>query len=231
MNKATRNGILILVILAGIFLVTRLQQNQFKSKSTRLFSGQPENIHKVLIQSGNDALELVKISADSWGISGNDTLVMRENRISNLFENVLTVEKGSLVSKNPERWNVYSVDDSAGTHLGLIDAGGKTLGYYVFGRSKSDYAHNYVRIQDEPEVYLTTANVIYHLSTSETFWGEVPKSDEPEDSTRTAENISNESDRTSPVELKLPGDNDSTMGTIELPAAPATENEDSSKSE
>ena len=67
------------------------------------------------------------------------------------------------------------MDDSTGTHLAIINSKGKTIGYYVFGRSKSDYSRSYIRIGDDQKVYLVDQNVTYMLSTRETYWGEKPK--------------------------------------------------------
>ena len=135
-------------------------------------------MNRFLIQNKTDAIELSR--QDSvWVISGNDTLVIKSQSIDNFFDKVLLVEIGTLVSKNPEKWSKYSVDDSTGTHLALIDVEGNTIEYAVFGRSKSDYARNYVRTHKDPQVHLTNTNILHYLSTSLTYWGEAPKP-EPE---------------------------------------------------
>ena len=51
------------------------------------------------------------------------------------------------------------------------------MAYYIFGRSKSDYSRAYVRIWNDPTVYLADENVLYMLSTKVTYWGEKPKED------------------------------------------------------
>ena len=179
MNKGIRNSIIVLVILmAGYFFISS-KQSSLVTQSSSIFDGNTELISKVLIQSSNDAIELSKLG-DSWEISGNDTLVILQNRIDNLLNTVLSVNRETMVSQNPEKWDKYSVDDSSGTHLALLDAEDNTIGYFVFGRSMSDYSHNYIRLQGDDNVYLTDSNVIHHLSTVVTFWGEVPKIDEPE---------------------------------------------------
>ena len=71
----------------------------------------------------------------------------------------------------------YSLDDSTGTHLALINSKDETVGYYIFGRSKSDYSRSYVRVGDDPKVYLADQNVLYMLSTRVTYWGEELKED------------------------------------------------------
>jgi len=99
--------------------------------------------------------------------------------MDNLFDKVLKVNKGTIISENPEKYGKYSVDDSTGTHLAVIDSKGETVGYYVFGRSKSDYSRSYIRIDNDPKVYLADQNVTYMLSTQETYWGQKPKVEVP----------------------------------------------------
>ena len=61
----------------------------------------------------------------------------------------------------------------------MINSNDKTVGQYIFGRSKSDYSRSYVRIGNDPKVYLADENVIYMLSTKESYWGEKPKENIP----------------------------------------------------
>ncbi len=191
MNKNWRNGIILIVMLVIAYFANSYFQNKYTTRSSEIFSGNPEDVYKVLIQSAGNAIELSK-EADTWVISGNDTLVMRQNRIDNLLTSVLQVNRETLVSNNPDNWSKFSVDDSTGTHLALIDASGSTIAYYVFGRSKSDWTHNYVRVEDDYEVYLTDSNVINHLSTQATFWGEVPKPPEVPDMSGNADTTTTE---------------------------------------
>ena len=114
-----------------------------------------------------------------WKISGNDTLEIKPQSMDNLFEKVLKVNKSTIISENPEKYSKYSIDDSTGTHLAVIDFNGETVGYYIFGRSKSDYSRSYVRIGDDPNVYLADQNVTFMLNTRETYWGEKLKEEIP----------------------------------------------------
>ena len=57
----------------------------------------------------------------------------------------------------------------------MINLKNETIAYYVFGRSNTDYSRSYVRIGNDPNVYLTDQNVTYMLNTQETYWGEIPK--------------------------------------------------------
>ena len=178
MTKNLKIALISLALLAVVYFINQRGQSQYSSQSSQLFSVNAENVSRFLIQNKTDAIEL-SLQDSIWVISGNDTLVIKSQSIENFLDKVLMVETGTLVSKNPDKWSKYSVDDSTGTHLALIDAAGNTMEYAVFGRSKSDYARNYVRTHKDPKVYLTNESILHYLSTSPTYWGELPKP-EPE---------------------------------------------------
>ena len=178
MTKNFKISLIVLVVLTGVYFLNIRSQGKLESTSTAIFTYDPEDVFKILIQMGEEAVELARVDT-LWRISGNDTLVTKPRSIENLFDKVLKVNRGTIISENPEKYDKYFVDDSTGTHLAVINSEGKTVGYYVFGRSKSDYSRSYIRIGDDPKVYLVDQNVIYMLATRETYWGEKPKEDVP----------------------------------------------------
>lgn len=180
MNNPLKNVVIIAMVLVGLYFLTNYNQNANLTKQDVLFSGNKSDIAKVLIQSGESAIQLEKQDT-VWSIAGIDTLVIRQNRIDDLFDKVLEVKRTTIRSKKESYWINYSVDDSTGTHLILLNSSDNTVGYFVFGRSKSDWAHNFVRLRNENEnkdvlknVYETSESVIHLLNTSETYWGEKP---------------------------------------------------------
>ena len=174
MTKNLKVALILLIVLIGIYLLTIKSQGKYESTSIAIFTDDPEDIFKVLIQQGQEAVELARVDT-MWKISGNDTLITKVRSIENLFDKVLKVNQGTIISENPDNYGKYSLDDSTGTHLAVINSKGETVGYYIFGRSKSDYSRSYVRVGDDPKVYLADQNVLYMLSTKETYWGEKPK--------------------------------------------------------
>ena len=176
MTKNLKISLIILAILLTILFISQNRQLNYNSKSSKLFTIDKDDIVRFLIQNKSDAIELSK-NDSVWTISGVDSLEVKQQSIDNFFDKVLLVETSTLVSKNPEKWLKYSVDDSTGTHLALIDSEGNTKNYAVFGRSKSDFSRNYVRKQQNPEVYLTSSSVLHFISTSPNYWGELPKLD------------------------------------------------------
>ncbi len=174
MSKNSRKNVVLIVVLSLLIVIKVLNDRSNQTPSELIFKGDIEDVHKILLYKGNESVELVKEN-DQWVIFGNDSLMVRENRIDDFFNKVLNTKKETLVLDNKERWHVLSVDDSLGTHLELYNNNDKKVGYYVFGRSSKDWKHNYVRIGNESNVYLTDQNIVNNLNPRATFWGEKPK--------------------------------------------------------
>ncbi len=165
--------------LIVLFLVTHSMQSKYTTRTDRVFPEEVSKIHKIILQAGEDQLLLAKEDT-SWTLADHDSLTLRPDRLQGLFDRVLIVRKETLVSVNSENWSKYSIDHTTGTHVRLYDREGDLITHAVFGRSMSDWAHNYVRVGDHPEVYLTDTSVIYLLTPSPTYWGEAPKPPEPD---------------------------------------------------
>jgi len=162
-----------LVLLTGIYIYNQnVQQSHIVSDSS-IFSGNPEDIHRVLITEGENSLELVR-SDTTWRISEADTLLIKENQIKNLFDRLLTVKMEMLISRNETKWEKFGVDDSLGRHLQVFDDKDTKLIHYIFGNAGQDYQHNYIRDSNSSEVYRTNDNVYFLLNSSTTYWGKPP---------------------------------------------------------
>ena len=162
-----------LVLLTGIYIYNQnVQQSHIVSDSS-IFSGNPEDIHRVLITEAENSLELVR-SDTTWRISQADTLLIKENQIKNLFDRLLTVKMEMLISRNETKWEKFGVDDSLGRHLQVFDDKDKKLIHYIFGNAGQDYQHNYIRDSNSAEVYRTNDNVYFLLNSSTTYWGKPP---------------------------------------------------------
>ena len=159
-------------VLIVLFLITNSRQQKYTTKTDRIFPEETSKIYKIILQSGEGRVVLSKQDT-SWTIVDHDSLTLKPDRIQVLFNRVLTVQKETLISTDSGNWSKYSVDDSTGTQIRLYNQKGDLVASAVFGRSLSDWSHNYVRIDDRPEVYLTDTSIIYLLTPRSNYWGEV----------------------------------------------------------
>ena len=103
MTKNLQIALIVLVVLIGVFLLNQNFQSKLDTVSVVIFTDDPENIFKFLIQKGEEAIELARVDT-MWRISGNDTLEVKSRSMDNLFDKVLKVNRGTIISEN----NKYS---------------------------------------------------------------------------------------------------------------------------
>ena len=178
MTKQLKIGLGLLCLLAILLILSNISQKKNKSSYNNIFNHDASQVAKIIIQSADEAIEIAKIDT-TWKISGNDTLLVKDRSISNFFNEVLTVQRGTIVTKNPKKYFKFSIDDSLGTHVALINHSDKTIGFFVYGQSKTDYGRGYIRFKNDENVYLTNKNISYMLNTSPSYWGEAPSQDVP----------------------------------------------------
>ena len=170
-----------IVVLLGIYALLQVRESGYATPSGAVFPDQTDGIYAVEMIAAGDSLTLEKKDL-AWTIVGHDTLKVRDHRLTALFDQVLKVSRETMMTRNADNWAKYAVDDSAGTHVKVYDAKGELQTHAVFGRSSTDWARNYVRIGEGPEVYLTDQSIVYQVSTDATFWGEKPPKPAPADS-------------------------------------------------
>ena len=172
----TRNMKILLAILGVIvilYFISQSGQKKHQAQSNDVFSIVMEEVYRFDVQK--DSLYIALQRKDTtWQITGNDSLLIQENRINDVENKILTIKRESVVSKKPSKWKSFNVDDSLGTKITFYGFNDEVLGEAIFGRSKSDWQRSYVRLIDEDNVYMTNDNVINSLQMRPTFWGKKP---------------------------------------------------------
>ena len=98
MAKNLQIALIVLLVFIGLFLLNKSSLSKHKSSTEAIFSNNPEDIFKFLIQSGEQAIELARVDT-IWRISGNDTLEIKPQSMDNLFKKVLKVNKIKIIQK------------------------------------------------------------------------------------------------------------------------------------
>ena len=170
-----------------MFFLLRLHFNKIHRLRSTLFRRDPlkaiQSFQKVFDAFRQNLLSQSELISLQQKELNRIKQMVNKNEIESIYQLADMVDIYPLYQnwKKEANWINYSVDDSTGTHLALIDASDNTVGYFIFGRSKTDWAHNFVRVRSDNEskdvlknVYETSESIIHHLNTSVTYWGENP---------------------------------------------------------
>ncbi len=177
--KQWRTPAVILVLLAAIYLLTRVGEARHTTSVDTVFDLNKDNVGRIVIVVDDEVAELVR--RDSlWVLAGYEDREVRQWRLTSFFTNVLTVHRESVISGNPEKWSTYGVDSTAGRQVAVYDLGGDLAGRLVVGRSATNYQTSYIRLADENDVYLTDKSIYHFLSADTSYWLEPPPKPEEE---------------------------------------------------
>jgi len=182
MNKSLQYLIISFGVLLLLYFINASQQTRYKSSTESIFNVGENDIDKIFLKDPNgDALTLIK-SDTLWSIVNHDSLVTKNRQIDQFFEKVIGGKYDMLVSKNPNKWRKFGVDDSSGKNLSLYNGNDEIISV-IFSNKGQDYSHNFYRTRGKDEVYRTSENIFYMLNTRPTYWGNKPKI-ESSDSTK-----------------------------------------------
>jgi len=177
MTNSLKYGLTSFAVILLLFLYNQRSQNSYNVSTVEIFGGNVEKISRIKITENNNTLELSKTDT-IWTISGNDSLVIKNNKVDDIFNKILKTKREVLITSKEEKWNKFGVDDSTGKHFILYDEGNNELLHVIFGNKGQDFQHNYIRKEKSNEVYRTDSNVFFMLNTTPTYWGDFPKKDE-----------------------------------------------------
>jgi hypothetical protein len=147
-------------VLLLIYLILKLTGgNQERSFDPEIIAIDTSVVARIVVDpSGdNEPFELNK-DASGWNIQvGSKVYEANAGSIRSFLGSLQKVEAERIVSKNPERFADYSVDDSLGTTIQIFGAGSDKLVDVVAGRFNFNQATrsgiSYLRLSAEEEVY------------------------------------------------------------------------------
>ncbi len=149
---------IIFFVLLGLFIARKTifqpTQRSFKQELTAYDSA---NIDKVTVQVAGATTTILEKKGDIWQASnGQQTVTAKTSSVDNLIKELSNLKTKQLVSRNPEKWTTYEVDDSKGKIINLYANNKKVAGLHI-GRfnfnQQTRSGVSYARLSDEDEIY------------------------------------------------------------------------------
>ncbi len=160
MNKKTLVYLLVLVVLAAIFFISKIDTK--KEKRFNFFVADSNSVARMEIISQTDTLFLAK-EGEEWKIVAPVIWKLQDGKIKKIMESVLTAETSSIpVSENLASLEKYELTDSLATHFKTIDGSSNVLDDVLVGKSSNSNVTP-VRKIDSNKVYLLETNIGYNI--------------------------------------------------------------------
>lgn len=154
-----------LLWFAVVFVVLGALYYFLESPGGKKKAGEPEELIPGFSKDRVAAIEIkspdqsglrLTLQAGLWQVhSDNQTYAADVAAIEKLIETAAGLSAGTVVSKNPEKFEAFEVSGGKGVAVKMLDASGETLAGFVVGKSGPDIFSTYVRIEGTDRVFLS----------------------------------------------------------------------------
>jgi len=164
--------IIVLVVLVGLFLVSRAfrQKRSSGTLKTELVQIDTSRVNTILLYPGAEQGEEITFTrtGTDWTVQKEDLVVPADNYgIKSMLTELNNLAPERLVANNSNKWGDFGVTDSLGTRV-IMKEGKKTVADVMIGRFDYQPTQNpyggyggnqgtgltFIRLTDEPEVYV-----------------------------------------------------------------------------
>lgn len=168
----TFKKVLIVFVILLIFIIIVEQPGSEASKrkkSSKFFIPKlvPEEVLK--IQISKDAEKIILEKKDGkWRIANGRQFPSDVNKVTNFIKSLHSLKQTSLVSRNPDRKEIYFVDEKNGSHIEIWDLKNRNIADFYSGKYLAD--GQFLRRTDESNVFQTTPTLALFLLMDKDGW-------------------------------------------------------------
>ncbi len=166
MNKKNTISIVVLIILLGLFVYTKV--NNHTEKTINFFKADSASVAKIILSSKDDTLIVVK-NGKEWQLEFPVKYKIQDHKIKDIYS-ILKVKTSNLpISESKDKLKKYSVTDSLGYRVQIFDKSGKLLDDVIIGKSKN-YSFANGRKYNSNKVYQLEKNIYWQIKPEAKLW-------------------------------------------------------------
>lgn len=169
MNKKNLVALIVLVAVAGVFLI--INMNEPTERTFFYFGENSDNFHTIVLTDTASTITLVK-NSDTWEMTDPVESPIKERQTEDLLEKLTKAKTSSLpISVSEKAQKNYNVTDSLGTLITIFDNNGNELRKALIGKS-DNYNFSYARHPQSSEIYQLSENLSWTVRPDINSWRE-----------------------------------------------------------
>lgn len=172
MSTLKKALIVFTALLIFIIVVEQPGSNESKRKKSEKFfipKMAIEQVQKIEIKNPKTEKSAVLEKQDNhWRVANGHSFPADESKVSDFLNALLSLKQGNLVSKNKDRINIFSVDETKGIHVLMQDDKSRGLADFYAGQPISE--GQYLRRNGSNDVYETIPSLISYLILDDDGW-------------------------------------------------------------
>jgi len=133
-----------------------------ESEQAKLFpSIKADDIAAIKIKSLGSEAHIARDETGTWVVPDKDNYPADAKAIERMLEAIETMDRGTVVSRNPEKQPLYEVDETTGTEVTVLDKDENQLAQFFVGKAGQDFFSTNIRLAGESEVRLVRKMLSY----------------------------------------------------------------------
>ena len=147
---------LLLIVLPLLLIVGCSKPKELPTSGDKLFNGDIDDIHRVIISQNNNKLmefinngenwNVTNESKDYWKTTKQSQSMIIEQFMFSFLDSLSHWKLMMLISSREEKWEKFGVDDFTGRHVIGIDKTDKELFHYIISTKKYPSKSKYIRL-------------------------------------------------------------------------------------
>ncbi len=159
-----------LIALSVLFVTTdRRQESGPDTVSGLIPAFDIEHAEIILVSLAGASVELVQENKQ-WQVTDRWLHPADEVKVKELLEGLRTLTSNGVASHNPEKRNIFEVDEKQGRRLQVLAEGGKALVDVYLGKNGPAYKNTYLRLNGSDEVHQVKGIEWSQTSAEEPAW-------------------------------------------------------------
>jgi len=171
--------LLAVLVVLSIFAYVAHESNEApkrpsaESDKAKLFpSLKADVIAAIKIKSLGAEAQLARDDAGTWVVPDKGNYPADAKAIERMLEAIETMDRGTVVSRNPEKQTLYEVDEVTGTEVTVLDKDENELAHFFVGKAGQDFFSTNIRIAGQNEVRLVRKMLSYMFKRPGADWRE-----------------------------------------------------------
>jgi len=184
MTKKVKNNLILVAILAILIIALVVWQNPFAPKynqveTENLITNNLDNLQIIEINKTNQTISLKKEN-DTWIVTSQENVLANEDLIADLIDTLNELNSGTIVSRNLDKLDDFSLSQEKAVNLKLVDTQGGTIIEILVGKLGGPaYTQTYVKNINSNNILLVDANLINKVNQQD--WKQPPPPPEDEE--------------------------------------------------
>ena len=160
--------LIILAVLVILLVFTQWKESGYEVTIERIFDVKAESVTSFTVSKDQSVVTLTHVDT-LWVFTPPDTGSASMFKMKEFIKDVLNGEREGAISADTSKYEKYGLSTGKAVKL-TVKKEDKTVATIYVGRSVTDYQLEYIRYEDDPNIYPSRQKMLSKMGASANWW-------------------------------------------------------------